>query len=226
MLIAIDTATQYLGLALYHEDALIAEQTWRTGNKHNLILASTIQHMLHICDVNPDDLSMIAVAKGPGSYTGLRIGVALAKGLASVNQLPLIGINTLDIIAAGQPFANTKHRLLCILPAGRGRVIVGEYQVKKGRWIALNEPEITNWDDLLTGLDAPSYYFAGELDSDGLAAIAAFKHADVNLTVIDAAQRLRRPGILAREAWTLYHTGKASDFIPAKLAPVYMNTPG
>ena len=226
MLIAIDTATQYLGLALYHEDILVAEQTWRTGNKHNLILASTIHHMLHVCDVAPDDLSLVAVAKGPGSYTGVRIGVALAKGLASVNQLPLIGVDTLDIIAAAQTFTNTKHRLICILPAGRGRVIAGEYHVKKGRWMQASAPQITKWDALLANLEQSSYYFAGELDSDGLRAIADFNHADIRLNVIDAAQRMRRPSILAREAWTMYHAGNADDFIPAKLAPVYMTTPG
>lgn len=226
MLIAIDTATQYLGLALYHDNALIAEQTWRTGNKHNLMLASTIQQMLHVCDVQPDDLSLVAVAKGPGSYTGLRIGVALAKGLASVNQLPLIGVDTLDIVASAQTFSNTKHRLICILPAGRKRVIAGEYQVKKGRWRKASDPQITKWDDLLDSLDQPSYYLAGEIDADGLNAITDFENPEINLTVIDPAQRLRRPGILAREAWTMYHTGQADDFAPAKLAPVYMNTPG
>ncbi|MEO1286376.1 MAG: tRNA (adenosine(37)-N6)-threonylcarbamoyltransferase complex dimerization subunit type 1 TsaB, partial [Chloroflexota bacterium] len=131
MLIAIDTATKYLGLALYDNQQLIAEQLWRTGNKHNLILAPSIQQMLDTCDVSPSDLTMVAVANGPGSYTGLRIGVALAKGLATVNQLPLIGISTLDIIAIGQHFSNTRHRLLAILPAGRGRIIAGEYRVKK-----------------------------------------------------------------------------------------------
>jgi tRNA threonylcarbamoyladenosine biosynthesis protein TsaB len=226
MLIAIDTATKYLGLALYHEDALIAEQMWRTGNKHNLILASSIEQMLTMCDVSPSELTMIAVANGPGSYTGLRIGVAMAKGMASVNNLPLIGVNTLDIIAAGQSFSNTKHRLLCILPAGRGRVIAGEYKVKKGRWDVATEPQISTWDDLFDALDSPSYYIAGEIDADGLEAIAHFDKPDIVLTLIDAAQRNRRVAVLAREAWRRYHEGAASDFVAAKLAPIYLNSPG
>lgn len=226
MLIAIDTATKYLGLALYNDEQLIAEQMWRTGNKHNRILAPSIDHLLRTCDVTSDDLTLIAVANGPGSYTGLRIGVALAKGLATVRQLPLIGVSTLEVIAQGQPFSHTKHQLIAILPAGRKRIISSIYQVKKGRWTATRAPEISTWDELLVTLDAPSYLLAGEIDDAGLEAIASYDHPDVSLTLIDPAQRMRRPAILAREAWAIYQQGEVSDFLPAKLAPVYLNSPG
>lgn len=226
MLIAIDTATKYLGLALYDEHSLIAEQMWRTGNKHNLILAPTIEHLLKTCDVSASDITMVAVANGPGSYTGVRIGVAMAKGLATVCQLPLIGVNTLDIIAAGQTFSNTKHRLLCILPAGRGRIISGEYRVKKGRWDVAADPTISTWNELFEGLDAPSYYIAGEIDATGIEAIQSFENPDINLNLIDSATRNRRPAVLAQEAWRRYHEGTGDDFIAAKLAPIYLNSPG
>lgn len=226
MLIAIDTATKYLGLALYHEDALIAEQMWRTGNKHNLMLAPSIEHMMAMCDVTASDLTMVAVTNGPGSYTGLRIGVALAKGLAMVNNLPLIGVSTLDITAAGQTFSNTKHRLLCVLPAGRSRIISGEYQVKKGRWIASSEAKISTWEECFESLESPSYYVAGEIDESGLEALANYENPEISLNLIDAGQRMRRTAILAQEAWRRYHDGEPHDFLATKLAPVYMNAPG
>jgi len=226
MLIAIDTATKYLGLALYDDNVLLAEQMWRTGNKHNLILAPTIEQLLQTCDVNTSDLTMVAVASGPGSYTGLRIGVAMAKGLAAVRNLPLIGVNTLDIIAAGQTFSNTKHRLLCILPAGRGRIISGEYRVKKGRWDVAADPQISTWDELLESLESSSYYVAGEIDATGIEAIENFENPEISLALIDTAIRNRRPGILAQEAWRRYDVGVADDFLAAKLAPIYLNSPG
>lgn len=226
MLIAIDTATKYLGLALYHEDALIAEQMWRTGNKHNLVLAPSIQHMMAMCDVTASDLTMVAVANGPGSYTGLRIGVALAKGMAMVNNLPLIGVNTLDITAAGQTFSNTKYRLLCILPAGRRKIIYGEYRVKKGRWVASSEAQIGTWEECFESLQSSSYYVAGEIDEVGLEAIANYENPDISLTLIDAGHRMRRSAILAQEAWRRYHEGNADDFLATTLAPVYLNAPG
>lgn len=225
MLLAIDTATKLLGLALYDGESLLAEQFWRTNNKHNLILATSIEQILDICDVNTDDLTVIAVANGPGSYTGLRIGVALAKGMASARQLPLIGINTLDIIAAGQTFTDARHVLLCVLQAGRGRVIVGEYHVKKGRWQAKSTPFITKWGDLFADLETEIPYFvAGEVDAEGRKAIEATQQTELTVNLIDAAKRSRRTGFLAQLAWQRYHAGQEDDFAAAKLAPVYLNT--
>ncbi|MDQ7026842.1 MAG: tRNA (adenosine(37)-N6)-threonylcarbamoyltransferase complex dimerization subunit type 1 TsaB [Anaerolineae bacterium] len=224
MLLAIDTATRSLSLALHNGNTLIAEQTWRTGNQHNVLLAPSVQHMMAVCDVTTHALTAVAVSNGPGSYTGLRIGVAFAKGIAAVNKLPLIGVSTLDMLAAGQPFKNTRYKLLAILQAGRGRIIAAQYRVKKGRWDALTNPEITTWDDLLQNIEG-SYYITGEVDDNGRNAIESAKLEAASLTLVDPANRARRAGFLAQEAWRRYHAGDEEDFSPAKLVPVYMNKP-
>ncbi len=226
MLIAIDTATKYLGLALYDDQSLIAEQMWRTGNQHNTLLAPSIKNLLQICDVKASDITMVAVANGPGSYTGLRIGVAMAKGLASVRQLPLIGVNTLDIIARGQALIEPDDTLLCVIQAGRKRIIVGEYGIIEGQWHAKAEPETTTWDALLAGLESTSYRIAGEIDKIGLSAIESFSKDAVTLKLVTVALRGRRVAVLAQEAWQRYHAGNPEDFMPAKLVPVYLNEPG
>lgn len=223
MLLAIDTATKILGLALHDGKSLIGEQMWRTSNRHNTLLAPSVQQMLDICDVSVKDLSAIAVTTGPGSYTGLRIGVAFAKGMAAANFLPLIGVNTLDTIAAGQSFQNTKTYLLTVIPAGRGRIIAGEYRVKKGRWESVDEPQIMQWDELFNGRDA-SYYVAGEIDDEGRKAIAKAKADEISVTLLAAAQRERRAGFLAEEAWRRYDEGEPEDFLPAKLVPFYLKS--
>jgi tRNA threonylcarbamoyladenosine biosynthesis protein TsaB len=223
MLLAIDTATKILALALHDGDTLIAEQMWHTANRHNTLLASSVQQMMEICNVSMTELTAIAVTIGPGSYTGLRIGVAFAKGMASANHLPLIGVNTLDSIAVAQAFHNTRHQLLTVIPAGRGRIIAGEYQVKKGRWEALNEPTIMTWDELLEGREG-SYYIAGEIDEKGREVIAAAQANDMSVILLDAARRIRRAGFLAEEAWRRYHDGQAEDFFSAKLVPIYLKS--
>lgn len=222
MLLALDTATRYLSLALHDGQTLIAEQTHRTGNKQNTLLAPFIADMMALCGVEQSDLTAVAVTRGPGSYTGLRIGVALAKGIASVAQLPLIGVSTLDMLAAGQPFQNTGYHLLAIIPAGRGRIVAGEYRVKKGRWEAKDEPQYSTWDELLPTLEG-SYYVTGEIDDTGFAAIEHAKAESASLTVLNGANRLRRAGFLAQEAWRRYHDGEPDDFAPAKLLPMYIN---
>ncbi|GAB5494712.1 MAG: tRNA (adenosine(37)-N6)-threonylcarbamoyltransferase complex dimerization subunit type 1 TsaB [Phototrophicaceae bacterium] len=226
MLIAIDTATKYLGLALYDEQTLIAEQMWRTGNKHNALLAPSIQQLLDTCSVNTSDLTMVAVANGPGSYTGLRIGVAMAKGLAAVKQLPLIGVNTLDIIANGQNIDEIAYPLLCVLPAGRKRIIVGEYRYSNGQWQASTDPQTTTWDDLLASLEAKTYHIAGEIEAVGLKAIESFSNDAITLKLVSVAHRGRRMAVLAEVAWQTYYSNNPDDFLPAKLAPMYLTEPG
>ena len=171
-------------------------------------------------------VTLVAASSGPGSYTGLRIGIALAKGMAASRQLPLIGVSTLDALAVGQPFENTRYRLLAIVQAGRGRIVVSEYRVQKGRWQSVSEPERLTWDELLTEdrLDE-SYYITGEINEAGREAIVQAKANGLSLTLVSAAHRLRRAGFLAQEAWRRYLRADEGDFTPDKVAPVYLTTP-
>lgn len=221
MLLAIDTATQFMSLALHDGDQLIAEQTWRTGNKHNILLAVALQTMLEVCDVPHQELSLLAVCTGPGSYTGLRIGIALAKGMATARHLPLVGVSSLDALAGAQPFQNTRTNLITVVQAGRGRIIAAEYHVKKGRWTAETEPRILTWAALLEELRG-AYYITGEVDEEGRKLIEATHHDDTTLTLVSGALRLRRAGFLAEEAWRRYRSGKPEDFAPAHTLPVYV----
>lgn len=227
MLLALDTATRYMSIALHDGDTLLAEQTWHTGNRHNELLANSLQQMMTVCGVQMTDLSVVAVANGPGSYTGLRIGVAFAKGIAAVRHLPLVGVSTLDILAAGQPFQNARNRLIPVVQAGRGRVIAGLYRVRKGRWEATAEPQIHKWNALLDDLEEGSYAITGEIDEKGRQAIEAYKTRDgLSLTLVAPVHRARRAGFLAQEAWRRYTDGDPQDFAAGKVLPVYLNTPG
>lgn len=226
MLLAIDTATRYMSMALHDGQMLLGEQTWRTANRHNTLLAPSLEQMMEICGVAMQDLEVIAVTHGPGSYTGLRIGVAFAKGLAAVQELPLVAISTLDMIAAGQPVQSTRYKLLAIVQAGRGRIISGQYRVKKGRWTADGEATLGTWDELLGEIEA-SFYVSGEIDEKGRNAIETAKtQQNASLTLVDAAYRLRRGGFLAQEAWRRYHHGSDDDFLPQNVRPIYMSSPG
>ncbi|HRE29770.1 MAG TPA: tRNA (adenosine(37)-N6)-threonylcarbamoyltransferase complex dimerization subunit type 1 TsaB, partial [Anaerolineales bacterium] len=82
MILAIDTATRVISLALHRGDRLVAEHTWRTENVHTVELAPQVAVLLAQARVNPPELDALAVCLGPGSYTGVRIGLAYAKGLA------------------------------------------------------------------------------------------------------------------------------------------------
>jgi tRNA threonylcarbamoyladenosine biosynthesis protein TsaB len=220
MLLAIDTATQVMSLALHDGRNLLAEQTWHTANNHTVELAPTLRQLLKRTGADMDDLKVLAVSTGPGSYSGLRIGVALAKGIASARRLPLVGVSTLDTIAAGQ--SHYQSSLIVTVQAGRGRVIVGRYQWRRGRWGQRGEPQLMTWETLFASIDGQTF-LTGEVNETGYQALLVAQEKGVPVTLAPAAFRLRRAGFLAEEAWARFNADRGG-FPAAKLVPFYIKT--
>ncbi len=134
-LLALDTSTRYASIALVTEgieekdvgaSGEYGEYTWYTGNNHNVDIFEYMQRLLDESDVTFQDLDGICVATGPGSFNGVRVAVATAKTLAFTLQKPLLGISTLDVIAAQQRYA---PQLICaLLEAGRGDLYAACYR--------------------------------------------------------------------------------------------------
>ncbi len=101
LILAIDTATDRLGLALRRDDATLAELHLDLGRKHAEKILVSLDGLLADLGIAPRDLGGIAVSLGPGSFTGLRIGLAFAKGLALATGAGLAGIPSLAVLARG-----------------------------------------------------------------------------------------------------------------------------
>jgi tRNA threonylcarbamoyladenosine biosynthesis protein TsaB len=223
MLLAIDTATRLLSLAVHDGTQVLAEQTWQAPNNHTEILAPALAALVRHAGITTADLIALAVVQGPGSYTGVRIGVAMAKGLAAARQLPLVGVNTLDALAAGQPkYAGT---LIGVVRAGRGRVIAGRYRWSYDSWAPRGEPRLLKWEALFETIDS-EVTLAGELDAAAHNAYETAQSARPELTVHFAppAYSLRRASFAAEVAWARLRDSDPSDFPAAALTPIYMNT--
>jgi tRNA threonylcarbamoyladenosine biosynthesis protein TsaB len=225
MLLAIDTATCVMSLALHDGDSLLAEQSWHSHNRHTVELTPAVEKLLATCDAAIADLTALAVSTGPGSYTGLRIGVALAKGIAAARSLPLVGVTTLDTLAAGQPYFQSGSGLVAVVQAGRGRIIIKTYRWRKGRWSSHADPRLMDWDTLLSSIDGPAY-ITGEVDERGRAVIADARAREIPVNIAPPAHRLRRAGFLAETAWErLREAGEdRSAYEAARLAPVYVKS--
>ncbi len=119
-ILGIDTATLVCSVALVTEEKLVAEYTLQVRKTHSERLLPLIASVLEGAGIKPQELDGIAVAAGPGSFTGLRIGVVTAKALGQALELPLCGISTLEALAAQHPLFNG---LICpMLDARRGQV--------------------------------------------------------------------------------------------------------
>ena len=112
-LLSIETATKTCSVALHREADLLGVQEVHLDKSHSSLLHVMIADLLNYCGVNKKQLSAIAVSKGPGSYTGLRIGVSAAKGLCFALDIPLIAIETLEAMAWGVRQYSTENIWLC-----------------------------------------------------------------------------------------------------------------
>jgi len=220
MLLAIDTATSYTSLALHDQRRLIVEESWLSPTpNHAAELAPAVQMVLERGSVTIQDLTALAVCIGPGSFTGLRIGVALAKGIAAARQLPLVGVSSLDILAAGHP--QVSGALIALVQAGRGRIVAGAFQWRRGRWKLRSEPRLMTWESLIESIDGPAT-LTGEIDAEGFSALEEAQQREIPIHVASAVHRLRRAGFLAEEAWNQLRVTAEHD--PAQVVPLYVKT--
>jgi len=159
MLLAIDTSTPQIGLSLYDGHKVIAEQNWFSRQMHTVELAPAVVQLLKSCGNTIEDIDAIGVAIGPGSFTSLRVGISFVKGLAFSRNIPVVGINSLDILANGI-LIDTLNPLICTLPAGRGRHACNQYvQNKKGKslWRPVSEQKIITIDEFVPSLEQQCY---------------------------------------------------------------------
>ncbi len=101
LLLAFETSAKAASVALFDGEKLLAEQYQNTGLTHSQTLMVMAEDVLKQCGKTPQDVQAVAVANGPGSFTGVRIGVAAAKGFAWASEIPLYGVSTLEAMALG-----------------------------------------------------------------------------------------------------------------------------
>ncbi len=216
MLLAIDTSTAQVGLALYDGTQVLSEMTWTTRQHHTTELAPALAGLLARSGNSMEEISALGVAIGPGSFTSLRVGLSFVKGLALARSLPVIGIPTLEIIAAAQPVE--KHPLVAVIQAGRTRIALGWYKSSKNKWQPIGDVRSATVDELINEIKSPTLV-AGELASE-----ERLRLARKNVMLASPANSVRRPSILAELAWARLQENKVDE--AASLAPVYLHVAG
>lgn len=135
--LGIDTANIPLSIAIVKDGELLAEETSAMAVNHSLRAMPAIEELLTKAGLTPGDIDAIAVSEGPGSYTGVRIGVTIAKTLAWTLGKPLVGVSSLKVLAANAVFFNG---LICpIVDARRNNVYSGAYKWSAGQLIEVIE---------------------------------------------------------------------------------------
>lgn len=139
-ILAIDTATQVSSVAVASADKLSAELTMQAKLTHSETLMPHIKEVLRMAGVQKEKLEGIAVSIGPGSFTGLRIGLAAAKAMAYALQLPIVGVSTLKALAYHYPVPGV--RLVSLLDAQKGNAYRESYEWQAGELKTVQEVEV------------------------------------------------------------------------------------
>lgn len=204
-MLAIDTSTEQAGLAIRAGESIHA-RSWSAGRTQTTSVLPAIDELIGVAGMAPNDLSAVAVATGPGTFTGLRVGMSIAKGIVLALGIPLVGIPTLQITAAG---VGDAEDILAVLPAGRGRVVSQRFGAD-----ADDAPHNSTLDELIETLASmPGTLVVGELGDVQQERVAAV-HPRVRW-------EHRDPGVLIRLAGERLDSGEPDD--PVTLEPVYLH---
>ena len=215
-ILALETSAVACSAALCEDEKLLAQFFQNNGLTHSVTLMPMCQAMLAGCGVKLEDVDVIAVAAGPGSFTGLRIGVAAAKGLAWPGNKPCAGVSTLEAMAWS--LAHTGAIVAPVMDARRGQLYNALFRGTGEGLERLAPDRAIAADDLaaeLAALPGPKV-----LVGDGaLLARRLLGERGLELTVAPPHLRLQSAWGVARGALELARRGELTD--AAGLAPVY-----
>lgn len=217
-LLVLESSGLVASVALMEENSMICEFTMNHKKTHSQTLLPMVDEMMKITGFNKKELDAIAISKGPGSFTGLRIGSATAKGLAQALNIPVVSVSSLEGLAAN--LYGTKDLICPIMDARRSQVYAGIFQYEGERLIARMEDDAIAVADLIKVLNekgepviflgdgVPVY---GKMLEEGLTVPYRFAPAHMN------RQRAGAVGMLAIQYYKEGRTEKARDHKPEYL---------
>ncbi len=161
--LAIDTSNLVMGIAVISDDRITGEMITNLKKNHSVRLMPAIDQLLKDVDMKPAELDRIIVANGPGSYTGVRIGVSIAKTLAWALNIPIAGVSSLEVLAQNGKMAESY--VSPIFDARRGQVYTALYDAGNGMKVEEEERiiQLDDWLPLLKQKEKPVLFMGNDL---------------------------------------------------------------
>lgn len=222
LILAVDTTAKPVSCALAEGNRVLASYYANTGLTHSQTLLPMIEHLLHLSDKRIEDLDALAVNAGPGSFTGVRIGVSTVKGLAFTNDLPCVAVSTLESMA--EHTAALPGAVICCLMDARCQQVYGALFEKDGEGVVrrLSEDEaltIAQMGEKVAALQRPIV-----LVGDGSEmCYRIWKETIPNVVLAPASVRFQNAAATALVAVRMYEQGKTVS--AEELLPLYLRLP-
>ena len=214
MELCIDTSTEYASVGLSQEGIIVSELSWHAKRNHSMELVPTIRQLMERAGEDFENLQAVFVAKGPGGFSALRIGLSVAKSLALAQSIPLIGIGTLDIEA--YPFVNLNFPVCAIIDAGKDLVYKATYTIHRGELLSTNY-SVEDYETLVASHKVGTVY-CGE----GVPSVSKlfWKTSGVDALLIDTPPPTRRSSVLAKLGYKRFERNDLDDL--GELKPIYI----
>ena len=215
LLLAFETSAKAASVALFEGETLLGESYQNTGLTHSQTLMVMAEDLIKQCGCTPADITHTAVAAGPGSFTGVRIGVAAAKGFAWGKEIPCFGVSTLEAMALG--LGIWEGTVVCTMDARRAQVYNAVFEAKNGQLTRIREDRAIALSDLeadLQSVQSPIY-----LVGDG-AALCKRTITGLNLILPPQWRQHQRAVGVGLAALAAMERGETGD--AATLAPNYL----
>lgn len=211
-ILAVDTATRSCSVAVVDKDSLLAEITLVSGQTHSMHIMEMIETVIAKAGLAVSELDGFAVTRGPGSFTGLRIGISSVKGLAAASGKPLVGVSSLDALAYQFSWSSS---LVCpFLDARKGEVYFSRYRFENGILKHKIADQVSNPVNAVEEIKEPCV-FVGEgaltykkLIIEKMGELAKFVPSGQN------AIRALNVGLLGMERFEKNDTDDVADFVP------------
>jgi tRNA threonylcarbamoyl adenosine modification protein YeaZ len=217
MELAIDTSSNNVGIALARKGEILASLTWQTTQNHTTELLPNLVCLLRRVRVQLDSMEAVIVARGPGSFNGLRVGMSTAKGLAFSLNIPLVGVNTFE--AEAFSFAFTGLPVRPVHKAGRDEVATALYRQEGNELQRLEEENITRLEVICLRTRQRTL-FCGEIPS-GL--VLELRQNLGNRAIISHTESRTRVNSVATLGWQRLNRGEQDN--PVTLQPLYLRPP-
>ncbi len=222
LLLAVDTSAKPVSCALMQDDRILASYYANTGLTHSQTLMPMIESVLHLAGVTVEQLDALAVNAGPGSFTGVRIGVSAVKGLAFTHDKPCVSVSTLSAMAQ-QTAASLGSVICCVMDARCQQVYTALFRKTEiGETERLTEDEAISLEELKNRLK--SYDYPIVLVGDGSELCYTYLREDIQrLQLAPAAVRYQNATGTAAVAMRMLLSG---DTVSAEeLLPLYLRLP-
>ena len=182
-ILSLDTASQSCSVAIVADNIVLAELTVNHGRTHAEVLMGMIQRAIEMGNLSISDVDGFAATIGPGSFTGLRIGLSTVKGLAVATKKPVVGVSTLEALAYVFSFS---QKLVCpMMDARKGEVYTAGYRFCENKMITVFKPRVIPPDLVVKNIKEPCI-----LTGDG-----AVKYRDVFLDKIGSYTAVASPAL-------------------------------